>query len=89
MIVPWQDINPDTLNHLLEEFASRDGTDYGAYETRLADKVVSLLKAMLYRARVRSAREGDHVIGGKEEIHVFLGTAPVVNRPTCAAEVAC
>ncbi|MGY8905890.1 YheU family protein [Candidatus Njordibacter sp. Uisw_056] len=42
MIVPWQDINPDTLNHLLEEFASRDGTDYGAYETRLADKVAQL-----------------------------------------------
>ena len=42
MIVPWQDINPDTLNQLLEEFASRDGTDYGAYETRLADKVAQL-----------------------------------------------
>ena len=42
MIVPWQDINPDTLNHLLEEFASRDGTDYGAYETSLADKVAQL-----------------------------------------------
>ena len=42
MIVPWQDINPDTLNHLLEEFASRDGTDYGANETRLADKVAQL-----------------------------------------------
>ena len=42
MIVPWQDINPDTLNHLLEEFASRDGTDDGAYETRLADKVAQL-----------------------------------------------
>ena len=42
MIVPWQNINADTLNHLLEEFASRDGTDYGAYETRLADKVAQL-----------------------------------------------
>ena len=42
MIVPWQQINADTLNHLLEEFASRDGTDYGAYETSLADKVSQL-----------------------------------------------
>ena len=42
MIVPWQNINADTLNHLLEEFASRDGTDYGAYETSLADKVAQL-----------------------------------------------
>lgn len=42
MIVPWQQINPDTLHQLLEEFASRDGTDYGAYETSLEDKVVQL-----------------------------------------------
>tara|TARA_B110000495_G_C22506983_1_gene310542 strand:- start:241 stop:459 length:219 start_codon:yes stop_codon:yes gene_type:complete len=42
MIVPWQNINADTLNHLLEEFASRDGTDYGAQETSLADKVAQL-----------------------------------------------
>jgi len=42
MIVPWQNINADTLNHLLEEFATRDGTDYGAYETSLADKVAQL-----------------------------------------------
>jgi len=43
MIVPWQQINPSTLNHLLEEYASRDGTDYGAYEISLADKVAQLL----------------------------------------------
>ena len=42
MIVPWQQINPDTLHQLLEEFASRDGTDYGEYETSLEDKVVQL-----------------------------------------------
>ena len=42
MIVPWQQINTDTLHQLLEEFASRDGTDYGAYETSLADKVFQL-----------------------------------------------
>jgi hypothetical protein len=43
MIVPWQHINPTTLNHLLEEYASRDGTDYGAYEISLSDKVAQLL----------------------------------------------
>ena len=51
MIVPWQDINPDTLSHLLEEFASRDGTDYGAYETSLADKVAQL-KVQLKQKRI-------------------------------------
>ncbi|MDB4001899.1 YheU family protein [Oceanospirillaceae bacterium] len=51
MIVPWQNINTDTLNHLLEEFASRDGTDYGAYETSLEDKVVQL-KVQLQQKRI-------------------------------------
>jgi len=51
MIVPWQDINADTLNHLLEEFASRDGTDYGDYETSLADKV-DQLKVQLQKKRI-------------------------------------
>lgn len=51
MIVPWQNINTDTLNHLLEEFASRDGTDYGAYETSLEDKV-GQLKVQLQQKRI-------------------------------------
>jgi uncharacterized protein YheU (UPF0270 family) len=51
MIVPWQDINADTLNHLLEEFASRDGTDYGDYEISLADKV-NQLKVQLQQKRI-------------------------------------
>jgi uncharacterized protein YheU (UPF0270 family) len=51
MIVPWKDINADTLNHLLEEFASRDGTDYGDYEISLADKV-DQLKIQLQQMRI-------------------------------------
>jgi uncharacterized protein YheU (UPF0270 family) len=51
MIVPWQDINANTLNHLLEEFASRDGTDYGDYEISLADKV-DQLKVQLQQKRI-------------------------------------
>mgnify|MGYP000137621078 FL=1 len=51
MIVPWQQINTDTLHQLLEEFASRNGTDYGAYETSLADKV-SQLEIQLKQKRI-------------------------------------
>ena len=51
MIVPWQDINADTLTRLLEEFASRDGTDYGDYEISLADKV-DQLKVQLQQKRI-------------------------------------
>ncbi|MEF1288274.1 YheU family protein [Vibrio sp. M260118] len=39
MIVPWQQIEPDTLDNLIREFVLREGTDYGAVEVSLQDKV--------------------------------------------------
>ena len=39
MIVPWRDIAPDTLRNLLEEFVTRDGTDYGEQEITLEERV--------------------------------------------------
>ena len=39
MIIPYAEIQPDTLISLIEEFVSRDGTDYGEQEISLADKV--------------------------------------------------
>ncbi|QXO17646.1 MULTISPECIES: YheU family protein [Vibrio] len=39
MIVPWQQIDPDTLDSLIREFVLREGTDYGAQEVSLQDKV--------------------------------------------------
>mgnify|MGYP003674238934 CR=1 FL=1 len=40
--VPFQRLSEEVLAALLEEFASRDGTDYGHYELTLADKVARL-----------------------------------------------
>jgi len=40
--VPLQRLQEDVLQALLEEFASRDGTDYGERELSLAQKVQSL-----------------------------------------------
>lgn len=39
MEIPWQNLNPDTLENLIQELVTRDGTDYGERETSLADKV--------------------------------------------------
>lgn len=36
--VPWREIVPETLDALIEEYVTRDGTDYGATETPLAQK---------------------------------------------------
>ncbi|WP_369680066.1 YheU family protein [Alcanivorax jadensis] len=39
MIVPWKDLPPDTLTNLIEEFVTRDGTDYGDQEIPTTTKV--------------------------------------------------
>lgn len=42
MIIPHKQLDPDTLQSLLEEYATRDGTDYGEREVSLDDKVANL-----------------------------------------------
>ena len=44
--VPIQRLSADVLAALLEEFASRDGTDYGQYDLTLAGKVSSLRRQL-------------------------------------------
>ncbi len=39
LIVPWKDIPADTLDNLIEEFVTRDGTDYGDHEIATSTKV--------------------------------------------------
>lgn len=39
MIIPWQDISPETLDSLVESFVLREGTDYGEQERSLEQKV--------------------------------------------------
>jgi uncharacterized protein YheU (UPF0270 family) len=44
--VPPQRLQAEVLNALLEEFASRDGTDYGEQELTLERKVTSLAEQL-------------------------------------------
>ncbi|MFP2166759.1 YheU family protein [Enterobacter ludwigii] len=39
MIIPWQDLSPETLDNLIENFVLREGTDYGEHERSLEQKV--------------------------------------------------
>ncbi|PHM28837.1 YheU family protein [Xenorhabdus budapestensis] len=39
MIIPWQQVEPDTLLNLIENFVLREGTDYGELEKTLEQKV--------------------------------------------------
>ena len=43
MIIPYQDINLDTLDNLIREFVLREGTDYGEQEIALDTKVKQVL----------------------------------------------
>ncbi|SHG13071.1 hypothetical protein SAMN04487965_3357 [Microbulbifer donghaiensis] len=66
MIIPFQQLDPDTLQSLLEEYATRDGTDYGEREVSLVDKVASLR---------RQLQSGEVVIWfepGEESVNLVL-----------------
>lgn len=47
--VPQQRLPADILQALLEEYVSRDGTDYGEREVSLEDKVTSLRSRVVNR----------------------------------------
>ena len=38
IVIPWQSVPADTLDAMLEEIVTRDGTDYGAVEKSTAQK---------------------------------------------------
>lgn len=42
MIIPWQDLDPDTLTNIIESFILREGTDYGFVEKELSEKVIDI-----------------------------------------------
>jgi len=46
MRIPHHQLDPDTLQNLLEEYATRDGTDYGEREVSLEDRVASLRRQL-------------------------------------------
>jgi uncharacterized protein YheU (UPF0270 family) len=46
MDIPWQELQPETLHALIEEFATRDGTDYGEREISLEAKVKQVQKLL-------------------------------------------
>lgn len=39
MIIPWQQIAPETLENVISEFVLREGTDYGDVELTLKEKI--------------------------------------------------
>lgn len=46
MKVPWQQVPPESLRNLIEEFVTRDGTDYGENEVSLESKVTRVQRLL-------------------------------------------
>ncbi|HEX4931403.1 MAG TPA: YheU family protein [Gaiellaceae bacterium] len=44
--VPHAQLAPDVLRRLIEEFVTRDGTDYGVVERTLGEKVAVVLQQL-------------------------------------------
>jgi uncharacterized protein YheU (UPF0270 family) len=65
MIIPYKQISPDALQGLIEEFITREGTDYGEMEFSLAQKV-SQVERQLARGDIvivfDSATEGVSIL---------------------------
>ncbi len=44
--VPYTALAPDVLRRVVEEFVTRDGTDYGAVERELSEKVAAVMRQL-------------------------------------------
>ncbi len=44
--VPYEQIDPDTLRNMIEEFVTRDGADWGDPGCRLEDKITQVLQQL-------------------------------------------
>ena len=58
MIIPFESIDEETLQNLVESFVLREGTDYGEVEISLQEKVDQIIEQL---------RAGDIVIEYSEE----------------------
>ncbi|MBB6055341.1 MAG: YheU family protein [Gammaproteobacteria bacterium] len=66
MIIPWQQLSPETLNNLIESFVLREGTDYGEHTFTLAEKV----------AQIHQQLERGDVVILYSELHESVTIAP-------------
>jgi len=46
MKIPYQQLSPEALHSLVEEFITRNGTDYGEHEVSLSQKVQQVMRQL-------------------------------------------
>ena len=60
MLIPYQQLSEDALQALLEDFVTRDGTDYGQVELSMQDKAEHLRMLL---------KKGELFISYNDELH--------------------
>lgn len=58
LIIPYQNLSPEALHGVIEEFVTRDGTDYGLVEATLDQKINDVM---------RQVKKGDAVLVYEED----------------------
>ncbi|MGB5853993.1 MAG: YheU family protein [Oceanisphaera sp.] len=66
MIIPFTDLSEDTLNNVIEQFVLQEGTEYGAQDVSLAEKVIEVKQQL---------KSGDAVIV-YSELHESVNILP-------------
>jgi len=46
VIIPWKELDAETLNNVIEAFVLREGTDYGEQERSLQQKVADVIRQL-------------------------------------------
>lgn len=75
MIIPWQQLESETLTNLIEQFVLQEGTEYGEQDMSLESKV----------AMVRSQLQQNSVVIVYSELHesVNIVLKEQVSSPSC------
>ena len=47
MIIPYQEIQPETLTKLIQDFVLREGTDYGLEDVELTQKIAEVKQQLV------------------------------------------
>ncbi len=66
MEIPWQKLSDEALTAVIEEFVTREGTEYGARDFSLAEKVAQV------RAQLRSRKLGLDYDPDSGTCHLFV-----------------
>lgn len=66
MIIPYKQIDKNTLGALIEHFVLREGTDYGAIEMSMAEKVQMVMRQL----------ESGEVVIVYSELHESVNIVP-------------